>query len=134
MITLKKEVERTRGRSKKVTESCLSTSGLPDIAMTNLGVNKLPPRYIGPFRVVQAHGDTYTLDIPTTMRLHPTIYVRRLKACRRIFTQTFPLFSVSVRSRNLMSMKLTTTGTKFYPSPSRLVLLGSTKSSSLKLT
>ena len=58
----------------------LSTSGLPDTSVTNLGANRLAPRYIGPFRVVKAHGDAYTLDLPTTMRLIPTFYVGRLKA------------------------------------------------------
>ncbi|CAI5716266.1 unnamed protein product [Peronospora farinosa] len=58
----------------------LSTSGLPNTSVTNLGANKLASRYIGPFRVVKVHGDAYTLDIPTSMRLHPTFYVGHLKA------------------------------------------------------
>nr|CAI72305.1 putative polyprotein [Phytophthora infestans] len=50
----------------------LSTSGSRDSAVTNLGASKLAPRFIGPFTA-------YTLDIPTSLRLHPTFYVGRLK-------------------------------------------------------
>ena len=56
-----------------------SRSGLPDTPVTNLGAKKLAPGYIGLFRVVKAHGDAYTLDIPTTIRLHSTFYVGRLQ-------------------------------------------------------
>ncbi|KAE8894474.1 hypothetical protein PF005_g19221 [Phytophthora fragariae] len=48
-------------------------------AVTNLGANKLAPRFIGPFKIFKVIGDAYTLDIPTAMRLHPTFYVGRLK-------------------------------------------------------
>ncbi|KAG3179880.1 hypothetical protein C6341_g7219 [Phytophthora cactorum] len=39
----------------------------------------LAPRFIGPFTVLERHGNAYTLDIPSSMRLHPTFYVGRLK-------------------------------------------------------
>lgn len=58
----------------------LSTDGIKDASVTNLGATKLAPRFIGPFKVIKVLGDAYTLDIPTTMRLHPTFYVGRLKA------------------------------------------------------
>ncbi|KAE9001679.1 hypothetical protein PF011_g13646 [Phytophthora fragariae] len=57
----------------------LSTDGIQGTAVTNLGANKLAPRYIGPFKILKVIGDAYTLDIPTAMRLHPTFYVGRLK-------------------------------------------------------
>ncbi|GMF43233.1 unnamed protein product [Phytophthora fragariaefolia] len=57
----------------------LSTDGIQGSAVTNLGANKLAPRFIGPFKVLNVIGDAYTLDIPTSMRLHPPFYVGRLK-------------------------------------------------------
>ncbi|KAE9349451.1 hypothetical protein PR003_g5887 [Phytophthora rubi] len=57
----------------------LSTEGIQSTAVTNLGANKLAPRFIGPFKILKVIGDAYTLAIPTAMRLHPTFYVGRLK-------------------------------------------------------
>ncbi|KAE9332908.1 hypothetical protein PF008_g14713 [Phytophthora fragariae] len=57
----------------------LSTSGIQPILVTNLGANKLAPRYIGPFKVLKVLGDAYTLQLPTALRLHPTFYVGRLR-------------------------------------------------------
>ncbi|CAI5746373.1 unnamed protein product [Peronospora destructor] len=57
----------------------LSTDGLRNSAVTNLGANKLAPRFIGPFTILKTIGNAYTLDIPTSLRLHPTFYVGRLK-------------------------------------------------------
>ncbi|GMF25304.1 unnamed protein product [Phytophthora fragariaefolia] len=57
----------------------LSTDGIQGTAATNLGASKLAPRFIGPFKILMVVGDAYTLDIPTTMRLHPTFYVGHLK-------------------------------------------------------
>ena len=57
----------------------LSTGNLPEHAVSNLGSSKLLPRFIGPFRVLKCNGSAYTLDVPTSMRLHPTFYVGRLK-------------------------------------------------------
>ncbi|KAE8875196.1 hypothetical protein PF003_g40665 [Phytophthora fragariae] len=57
----------------------LSTEGIQGTAVTNLGANKLAPRFIGPFKILKVIGDAYTLDVPTAMRLHPTFYVGRLK-------------------------------------------------------
>ncbi|KAE9164551.1 hypothetical protein PF005_g29984 [Phytophthora fragariae] len=58
----------------------LSTDGIQGTAVTNLGANKLAPRFIGPFMILKVIGDAYTLDITTAMRLHPTFYVGRLKS------------------------------------------------------
>ncbi|KAE9331966.1 hypothetical protein PF008_g15164 [Phytophthora fragariae] len=57
----------------------LSTEGIQGTAVTNLGANKLAPRFIEPFKILKVIGDAYTLDIPTAMRLHPTFYVGCLK-------------------------------------------------------
>ncbi|GMF39249.1 unnamed protein product [Phytophthora fragariaefolia] len=57
----------------------LSTDGIQGSAVTNLGANKLAPRFIGPFKILNVIGDAYTLGIPTSMRLHPTFYVGCLK-------------------------------------------------------
>ncbi|GMF59002.1 unnamed protein product [Phytophthora fragariaefolia] len=57
----------------------LSTDGIQGSAVTNLGANKLAPHFIGPFKILKVNGDAYTLDIPTSMRQHPTFYVGRLK-------------------------------------------------------
>ncbi|KAG4037481.1 hypothetical protein PC123_g26955 [Phytophthora cactorum] len=51
----------------------LATQNLPRDA------SKLAPRFIGPFTVLERHGNAYTLDIPSSMRFHPTFYVGRLK-------------------------------------------------------
>jgi hypothetical protein len=77
-----KQKENADKRSRKNMETfkvgervLLSVTGITAHAVTNLGANKLLPRYIGPFRVVAALGDAYTLDIRTAMRLHPAFYV-----------------------------------------------------------
>lgn len=57
----------------------LSTTTLPEHAVTNLGSKKLLPRYVGPFRVLRKLGNAYTLEIPRRMRTHPTFYVGRLR-------------------------------------------------------
>jgi transposase InsO family protein len=58
----------------------LNTSGLPAHSVSNLGSNKLLPRFIGPFKVLKRIAEAYTLDIPSKMKLHPTFYVGRLKS------------------------------------------------------
>ncbi|ETN00367.1 hypothetical protein PPTG_18062 [Phytophthora nicotianae INRA-310] len=57
----------------------LSTEGIRSSAVAVLGANKLAPRFIGPFKITKVLGDAYTLDIPSSLRLHPTFYVGRLK-------------------------------------------------------
>ena len=47
--------------------------------VNNVTSNKLLPKYIGPFTVVKVCGTAYTLDIPSSMKTHPTFYVGRLK-------------------------------------------------------
>ncbi|KAG2875962.1 hypothetical protein PC115_g23761 [Phytophthora cactorum] len=57
----------------------LATQNLPRHAVSDFGASKLAPRFIGPFTVLERHGNAYTLDIPSSMQLHPTFYVGRLK-------------------------------------------------------
>ncbi|ETI37345.1 hypothetical protein F443_16644, partial [Phytophthora nicotianae P1569] len=65
----------------------LSTDGIQNSAITNLGASKLASRFIGPFKITKVLGDAYKLDIPVSLRLHPTFYVRRLK---KYFPATIP--------------------------------------------
>ncbi|KAG3133833.1 hypothetical protein PI126_g18985 [Phytophthora idaei] len=64
---------------KKGSLVLLATQNLPQHAVSDFGASKLAPRFIGPFTVLERHGNAYTLDIPSCMRLHPTFYVGRLK-------------------------------------------------------
>ncbi|KAG2774790.1 hypothetical protein Pcac1_g14488 [Phytophthora cactorum] len=57
----------------------LATQNLSRHAVSDFGASKLAPRFIGPFTMLERHGNAYTLDIPSSMRLHPTFYVGRLK-------------------------------------------------------
>ncbi|GMF59970.1 unnamed protein product [Phytophthora fragariaefolia] len=57
----------------------LATQNLAKHAVSAFGASLLAPRFIGPFTVLAKHGNAYTLDIPSSMRLHPTFYVGRLK-------------------------------------------------------
>ncbi|KAG2768880.1 hypothetical protein Pcac1_g19965 [Phytophthora cactorum] len=62
----------------------LATQSLPRHAVLDFGSSKLAPRFIGPFTVLERNGNAYTLDIPSSMRLHSIFYVGRLKP----YTQT----------------------------------------------
>jgi hypothetical protein len=33
---------------------------------------------IGPFKIIRAHGNAYTLDLPTNMAIHPTFHASLL--------------------------------------------------------
>ncbi|KAG3029435.1 hypothetical protein PC121_g24539 [Phytophthora cactorum] len=61
----------------------VATQNLPRHAVSDFGASKLAPCFIGPFTVLEQHGNAYTLDIPSSMRLHPTFYVGRLKPRQR---------------------------------------------------
>ncbi|KAE9165491.1 hypothetical protein PF005_g29580 [Phytophthora fragariae] len=83
-VDKQKENADKRGRKNIATfatgdQVLLSTDGIRSSAVTNLGASKLAPRFIGPFKVTKVNGEAYTLDIPTSLRLHPTFYVGRLK-------------------------------------------------------
>ncbi|GMF54826.1 unnamed protein product [Phytophthora fragariaefolia] len=57
----------------------LATQNLAKYTVSDFGASKLAPRFIGPFTELAKHGNAYTLDIPSSMRLHPTFYVGRQK-------------------------------------------------------
>ncbi|GMF64317.1 unnamed protein product [Phytophthora fragariaefolia] len=50
----------------------VATHNLAKHAVSDFGVSLLAPHFIGPFTVLAKHGNAYTLDIPSSMRLHPT--------------------------------------------------------------
>ncbi|GMF36893.1 unnamed protein product [Phytophthora fragariaefolia] len=83
-VDRQKENADRRGRKKMETFAVgdrllLSTSGIQPILVTNMGANKLTTRYIGAFIELKVLGDAYTVQLPTTLRLHPTFYVGRLR-------------------------------------------------------
>ncbi|KAE9332501.1 hypothetical protein PR003_g14485 [Phytophthora rubi] len=83
-VDKQKENADKRGRKNMATfetgdQMLLSTDVIWSSAVTNLGASKLAPRFIGPFRVMKVNGEAYTMDIPTSLRLHPTFYVGHLK-------------------------------------------------------
>ena len=57
----------------------LSTVNLPRHIVTNVGSNKLLPKFIGPFCVLRRLGNAYTIELPRKTRTHPTFYVGRLR-------------------------------------------------------
>ena len=48
-------------------------------AVSAVGSTKLLPRFVGPFTVISAHGNAYTLNLASIMATHPTFYVGMLK-------------------------------------------------------
>ncbi|GMF57325.1 unnamed protein product [Phytophthora fragariaefolia] len=48
----------------------LATQNLAKHAVSDFGASNLAPRFIGPFTVLAKHGNAYTLDIPSSMRLN----------------------------------------------------------------
>ncbi|KAG3083059.1 hypothetical protein PI125_g19832 [Phytophthora idaei] len=58
----------------------LDTRNLPLDTVSSVGSNKLKHRFIGPFAVLARHDASYTIDLPKSMKTHPTIYVGRLNA------------------------------------------------------
>ncbi|KAG4040702.1 hypothetical protein PC123_g23762 [Phytophthora cactorum] len=57
----------------------LDTRNLPLATVSSVGSNKLKHRFIGPFAVLARHDASYTIDLPKSMKTHPTFYVGRLK-------------------------------------------------------
>ena len=58
----------------------LSTVNLPRHIVTNVGSNKLLPKFIGPFRVLRRLGNVYTTELPCKIRTHRTFCVGRLRS------------------------------------------------------
>ncbi|GMF59220.1 unnamed protein product [Phytophthora fragariaefolia] len=99
-VDKQKENADKRGRKNMATftigeQVLLSTDSIRSSAVTNLGASKLAPRFIGPFRVMKVNGEANTLDIPTSLRLHPTFYVGRLK---KFYPATVPTAKDSLAS------------------------------------
>jgi hypothetical protein len=40
---------------------------------------KLDYKMIGPFKIIKAFGNAYTLDLPAYMKIHPTFHVSLLR-------------------------------------------------------
>ncbi|KAG3103717.1 hypothetical protein PI125_g13784 [Phytophthora idaei] len=59
----------------------LDTRNLLLDTVSSVGSNKLKHRFIGPFAVLAKYGASYTIDLPKSMKTHPTFYVSRLKRC-----------------------------------------------------
>ncbi|GMF45526.1 unnamed protein product [Phytophthora fragariaefolia] len=57
----------------------LDARNLPLDTVSSVGSNKLKHRLIGSFAVLGRHGNAYTIDLPKSMKTHPTFYVGRLK-------------------------------------------------------
>ncbi|KAG2932010.1 hypothetical protein PC114_g1951 [Phytophthora cactorum] len=57
----------------------LDTRNRPVDTVSSVGSNKLKHRFIVPFAVLARHGASYTIDLPKSMKTHPTFYVGRLK-------------------------------------------------------
>uniref|UniRef100_H3GS35 Reverse transcriptase n=1 Tax=Phytophthora ramorum TaxID=164328 RepID=H3GS35_PHYRM len=60
----------------------LNAKNLPIQAVTAVGSTKIRPRFVGPFTVIEVHGNAYTLDLPSAMATHSTFYVGLLKPYR----------------------------------------------------
>ncbi|GMF39957.1 unnamed protein product [Phytophthora fragariaefolia] len=80
----------------------LFTDSIRSSAVTNLGASKLTLHFIGPFRVKKVNGEAYTLDILTSLDLHPTFYVGRIKKYypAAVASATAPPASAPERSAN----------------------------------
>ena len=70
-----KHSRKNMSKFKKGDRVVLSNEGLRDTAVSKLGASKLAPRINGPFRLLKVIDDAYTLDICSSLRLHPIFYV-----------------------------------------------------------
>ena len=66
----------------------LSTVNLPRHIVTNVGSNKLLPKFIGPFRVLRRLGNAYTIELSRKMRTHTTFYFGRLRSYHQYGTSS----------------------------------------------
>jgi hypothetical protein len=60
---------------------------------------KLAPRYIGPFKIVERHGEVaYQLELPESLAgVHDVFHVSQLKKCLRIPEEQSPLEELTVK-------------------------------------
>jgi hypothetical protein len=60
---------------------------------------KLAPRYIGPFRIIERHGEVvYQLELPESLSgVHDVFHVSQLKKCLRVPEEHIPLEELAVK-------------------------------------
>jgi hypothetical protein len=60
---------------------------------------KLAPRYVGPFKVIDRHGEVaYHLELPENLsRVHDVFHVSQLKKCLRVPEEQIPLDELTVK-------------------------------------
>ena len=60
---------------------------------------KLAPRYIGPFKVLERHGEVaYQLELPESLSgVHDVFHVSQLKKCLRVPEEQIPLEELTVK-------------------------------------
>ena len=63
----------------------LSTKNYPQFKL-----NKLSPRYLGPFRVSRVRGANLTLELPSRFKIHPTVNVDNVRPFRPVTTTEWP--------------------------------------------
>ncbi|POM68704.1 Hypothetical protein PHPALM_15105 [Phytophthora palmivora] len=88
---------------KKGSLVLLATQHLPTHATSAFVTSKLVPGFIGPFIVLERHGNAYTLALPSNMQLHPTFYVGRLKPYLKVESPSSGDSSVTRNLRGFLS-------------------------------
>ena len=60
---------------------------------------KLAPRYIGPFKILERHGEVaYQLELPESLSgVHDVFHVSQLKKCLRVPEEQIPLEKLTVK-------------------------------------
>ena len=60
---------------------------------------KLEPRYIGPFKILERHGEVaYQLELPESLSgVHDVFHVSQLKKCLRVPEEQIPLEELAVK-------------------------------------
>jgi len=60
---------------------------------------KLAPRYIGPFKILERHGEVaYQLELPESLSgVHDVFHVSQLKKCLRVPEEQIPLEELPVK-------------------------------------
>jgi len=60
---------------------------------------KLAPRYIGPFKILERHGEVaYQLELPKSLSgVHDVFHVSQLKKCLRVPKEQIPLEELAIK-------------------------------------